>query len=581
MAVASAAGPPLRRGGRRIGLLYAGLALLLVVGLLPALRPPRPPVPPVAAYAPEANQQLKTPPPEQSSTNGKGQNSNGSAGQPGGGSGVPTPTPAPATPPPGVPTPTPSAGPNDAKAGKAVPKHLDCVGNPPRQIPDTQAPPCISSYDGPAATATYPGVTATQIKVAVPDGQGHEQEWAKYLNDHFEFYGRQIVLQDFGNPEDSDNPEEKMKLKADDIANKKYFASLQTADYGGAESIFYNELARRGVVSISQRPDLRTEADYQRYAPYEWNFLPGIDTDERAMAATACAQFPPGHAPAVYAGPGPRKFGIAYAQYNYGPTPKPDLSALTAGLARCGITVSDADTVGVQYVDKTQASGYQQNGPNAVASAQAAARQLRLDGVTSVLMLTHAAGTEDMMVSADNLGWQPEWIVSYHFYNTEWPLNALPPQDQWSHVAGVDFKNQLVPAQDNQWYAAVEEENPGYNWMYAPGEYIQGEYMWEELLLLASGIQMAGPDLTPASFEKGLQNTVFPNPSSPYHEAVVGFNGDHTWAKDFALQWYSETTPGAWGQQSTWCYVSVRGRWRYTATDEPTGAPLFQAPCIT
>jgi hypothetical protein len=119
-------------------------------------------------------------------------------------------------------------------------------------------------------------------------------------------------------------------------------------------------------------------------------------------------------------------------------------------------------------------------------------------------------------------------------------------------------------------------EDPTFSWPYAPLSY-NGWYAYEAMLLVASGVQMAGPHLTPQTFQQGLWNTHFPNPPSPYFEGTVGFNHDHTFTKDQALVWYSAESTGPWGQSGVWCYVN-QGH-RYTDADLPSGYPYFSGTC--
>src|SRR5258708_17094819 len=51
------------------------------------------------------------------------------------------------------------------------------------------------------------------------------------------------------------------------------------------------------------------------------------------------------------------------------------------------------------------------------------------------------------------------------------------------------------------------------------------DYEYWVMLLMASGIQMAGPNLTPQSFEAGLQRAAFPNPDDPIMAGKGGVAG--------------------------------------------------------
>ncbi len=553
--------------------MYAGLSVVLVLALIPALHPPRPPLPPVAAFAPEAQQNPTKPPPDQASIAGKGPNQNGN-GEAAGGSGA-TPTPSP--------TPTPRGqSPQDANAGKGpvVPRQLDCIDGPggPRQIADSQSPPCIPFWKGDNGGATYRGVTADTIRIGIVGSPQQSQEalWVSFFNDHFQLYGRRVVVVKVRCGGGSSNPQATMVAAADDAASQDVFAVLGCPDDGGQERYYYDELARKGVLSVAQRPDLRTEADYQATAPYEWNYLPGYDTDSRDLAAQACAMRDT--PPPAYTGSltGKRTYGVLYASYR-NTSSSVDLHYLLDALAACGIQVNKNDILPIDYITGSDDPSGQQRDQKTTQQAEQAALTMSQDHVTTVFSIAHSSGTVQLVQAAESAGWHPEWLMGTFMYNTEWPTGPYSPSDQWDHAFGLDYHNKLVPGPDNPWYWAVSAEDPSYTWPYAPLSYYGGKYEYPMLLLLFSGLQMAGPHLTPQAFQQGLWNTHFPNPPSPYYEGTVGFDHDHTFVKDRALVWYSAEANGPWGQGGVWCYVA-HGQ-RFTNSALPSGSPYFSGPC--
>ena len=95
---------------------------------------------------------------------------------------------------------------------------------------------------------------------------------------------------------------------------------------------------------------------------------------------------------------------------------------------------------------------------------------------------------------------------------------------------------------------------------------------------------MAGPNLTPATFEAGLQRTVFPNPDHPIKAAKVGFqNGSHTMTIDSVQWWWSNSGRSPYPEEGagTMCYTNdggrfAKGRWPVGAED-----PFFKEPCFS
>jgi len=98
--------------------------------------------------------------------------------------------------------------------------------------------------------------------------------------------------------------------------------------------------------------------------------------------------------------------------------------------------------------------------------------------------------------------------------------------------------------------------------------------------MLASGLQMAGPNLTPETFQQGLWKARFPNPDNPKVMAgKVGFEDrDHTFVNDAAIIWWNPAGKDEWyGASGNYCYVRNGQRnalGRYPAEDEP-----FRPPC--
>src|SRR3979409_813463 len=98
---------------------------------------------------------------------------------------------------------------------------------------------------------------------------------------------------------------------------------------------------------------------------------------------------------------------------------------------------------------------------------------------------------------------------------------------------------------------------------------------------MASGIQMAGPNLTPATFEPGLQRARFPNPDHPIMAGKVGFlGGSHSMTIDAAEIYWSSTATGPYPDATagTFCYVD-HGR-RHSSGNFPVGGdPFFNPVC--
>jgi hypothetical protein len=104
--------------------------------------------------------------------------------------------------------------------------------------------------------------------------------------------------------------------------------------------------------------------------------------------------------------------------------------------------------------------------------------------------------------------------------------------------------------------------------------------VYHEMLLAASGIQMAGPNLTPQTFSDGLMRTEFPNPPSWQQEGRVGFPGVHYMTQDASAWWWGETSPAVYQDEGAQALCYVDHGARYTAATFPTSTDqYFTAPC--
>lgn len=443
------------------------------------------------------------------------------------------------------PAPTPGSSSAASSTGPVIsePRVLDCVGD--RQTADPQSPPCIPYWQGNNGGATYPGVTATTITVAwTPDFLEDTTQpplEAAFFNSHYEFYGRKIVLQEYTATGSGNSPNPaNMVNDAITVASMPAFASLGYANSRGSEYHYYDALAQRGVISTAYRAEAAdTAARFAAHAPYEWNVLPGVDTMLADIGQFVCGQLagkPPSYAGAGVAGAPVRTFGLVYEKTTDGSSP--DVTGLEAELAACHASPA----VTVEY----QESG---SGGQESTTAENDILQMKTHHVTSVVCVCDVADTRGaFMPAATSEGYEPEWVVSSYLdqdLDNSYSGGNAPP-DQIGHVVGIDFRNKFLPEQDMPWYWAVRQADPQDN--PSGNTYYAADSRYEELALLAAGIQLAGPDLTPANFARGLHEAEFPNPGAgqaPYYQAWVGFPGDrYTMTDSAAMVWYDPTQQG-------------------------------------
>jgi hypothetical protein len=248
-----------------------------------------------------------------------------------------------------------------------------------------------------------------------------------------------------------------------------------------------------------------------------------------------------------------------------------DLSAVIDGLRRCGITLA-ATVEHPVNLDADQA-----------AVAQQAILRMKSEGVTTVICVCSIFLEQYLSTASTNQAYFPEWVLSTYWGNDfNVAIKLFWTQDQRQSIFGVSSVPPMRSARNEPAFYAFQEAAPDTD----PKLSDQLLNMYRSLLLLASGIQMAGPNLTPDTMADALHRTRFPYPKDdPSQSGDVGFlDGDHTMTEDFNEYWWSETAQSpsmhaSWsnGEPGALCYANGGRRQRPTAW--PTGDHFFTTAC--
>jgi hypothetical protein len=502
--------------------------------------------PAIAEFAPQA-QQIRQAPQEQTAAFGTAR---------GGAAGTASPSPSPQPP---VPA-----------SGATIP--LMCVGDPPRQIDDPQSPPCVTGWQGDNGGATGKGVTKSSITIVYIRQSGNADQITpmlapalrRFFNQRFELYNRQIT---FAQEDESGTMSSQEQSQADQIAAADSpFASLRWSDEGGLQ--YEEELARKGVVASLGFQSYPAEAQLAQYDPYLWSYEMAGDGMLRMLGRWYCAEL--AGKPAAHAGPlirdQPRKLAVVYRPFDA--DENMPLDVLQDTLRTCGVQVTP---VVVRAANDTP-------DPTLIA-------QFQQEHDTSIMCICEGFYYQDLSSAATSQGYFPEWLLSVYSDDTNFAFHFGdgPDPQQAPHAFGLTFQPRQVKLADSPfwwaWRAGDPSATPPSTYLYIFG----AETFYESLLEIASGIQMAGPDLTPQNFAAGLHRAVFPNPETPIHAGHVGFaNGSHSMTIDAAEWWYDPSAPSPYAaqgdQQGSVCYVE-HGR-RHELADWPDAPdPFFEGPC--
>ncbi|MDQ1437718.1 MAG: hypothetical protein QOK43_1347 [Acidimicrobiaceae bacterium] len=499
----------------RSGVVYTSTAVLLavvLVGLLLAHAAVPPPA--IAEIAPQAVEQIKDAPQEQASQFGTGAAADGLSGQ------EQKETPS-------VVSTTSTLPSQRTGADIEVPRIRHCVGEPSRQTEDPRSPPCANYWDPKNDNGgnTTRGVTNDAISVSLPNWP--DPTMLTYFNKRFEFYGRKLVsvgTHAYFNctPEGQQADAESIEKSDQPFASVFYYYC-----YG---RYFYEEMARRHIVSIATDP-VFTTSELAKGSPYMWQYPLALDRLVGTIGEWMCARLK--GANAVRAGRSDakdlsqmtRKFGILTSE---GYLPAPDLKPLLQQLETCGATA-----VQVKFSDTS-------------GDFTTPVLKLKQEDVTSIVCLCINHDFQSLTQAATEQVYNPEWLVSSYLYDDITYLvqqNIAP--DQANHILGLSANPADVRFADS-WSVKAYAEATGKPWTDRSADrndtWYQYNNLYQSLLLLASGVQLAGPHLTPESFAAGLQRATFSNPPSPYHEGRVGFLGQsHSMVVDVLEYYYSSS----------------------------------------
>ena len=446
------------------------------------------------------------------------------------------------------------------------------------QVPgDPYSPPCYD-FSGDNGGATHQGVTADTITITVRQLEGPSAAeifadisgqsvndspqsaedtltaLAEYFSDSFEFYGRRIKLE-FFRGEGSGATEllggGKERALADAVRAAKELGAF--ADITGITIPYADALARQGVVNFGS--PYPSQQWFESRRPYSWSLFPDGTNVVRSASAGIIGRMGAG-SQVEFAGPAltgrPRKFAVVApenAEY------QESVNLFSEILGTVGIDVS----LNMKY--KLDISSMPNQASNIIA-------QLKDAQITTVL-----CGCDPVMLAlgltpkANEQNYEPEWVTSGLAFVDQDIVSQLIDTRQWARAFGIAYNAESEPLGRSYPYAAYKSVRPNDEPAFGVEE------IYYQMYLLAIGIQMAGPNLTPETFEAGM--FAYPGGNGP--RGLWGFGpGDYTPTDDFREIWWDPDRISPQNNQAG-AWVQLGNGARYTADAAPSGpAPYFQ-----
>lgn len=541
------------------------LAAALLVGLFPSILRPPPQTPPASAeFSPDA-------PPDQAADSivaalGRGTSSGAGAGAGAAAGGAPE----------SVDPSSPAAAAPTAVASRACPRGY---GVPPRQTESLYAAPCASAFVGDNGGATYKGVTASEVRVALavctagiyttyngpqsddppPSGETTVERtyriFQRYFNANFQFYGRHLTFVHVR----PDNCLDSTSTRASAVRADEEYRSFgyDTAQRDGIHEGVRRKMVVGGVYGPS--------ADYfAAHQPYLWGWQPDGTQTMRILSEFLCKQLAGRTAdftddPSVA---GKRRvFGLFFsAQFFVGL----DERAFQEELGR---------RCGERYARIVPYTFYTGDGSENFAGATL---RMRADGVTTVVCFCDYLAPAVVTNQATQEGWFPEWVMPGTGEMDVNAYGALADSAQWRHALGFSALQMPMALGQYDYYRAYKSIDPAGT----PDNNV-GRLLFEVMLQWANGIQMAGPNLRPETFMEGL-GRMPSRPPDPVWAAAGGFGpGDHTYLDYVTLVWWDPNASPPENPSARGAYRYLDGGRRYRLGELPLQSRPFFREGIT
>jgi len=453
------------------------------------------------------------------------------------------------------------------------------------KMPVHNAYPCV---EPPAASAdnggaTSPGVTADSIIVALYKGQPDPLQQAivegagadtdpnavnqvsiDYLNmfaDVAETYGRKLdirVVEASGGPADATAAQ----ADAQKVIDMGAFAALGGP---GQTPAWWQEIVAAKIVCMCGAAESETAS--QDNAPYLWPTGPTPEQADAHLLELVGKQLVGKKAefagdPALQAKD--RVFGWVQAETETGEY-KNRNDAFDAELKdKYGATVAARST-------------YLYDPANAADIATTVVARMKEANVTTIIISTDPLIPAQITAEATKQNYFPEWVIGPSVLADTTIFGRTFDQQQWKHAIGLS----LPTARTDR---TLTDSFTSYKWYYGKDVAVNSQaVLYPAPYAFVLGVHLAGPDLTPENFQKGMFR--YPPDKSGLTYAYTSW-GDKLWPKtdynssdDATAIWWDPTATGKdeAGNAGTGMLRYVDGGKRFLPGDWPTEPlPFFK-----
>ncbi len=460
------------------------------------------------------------------------------------------------------------------------------------KMPSASAPPCVPV---PAAGAsnggdTSPGVSSSEVNLVYYEAQpgglasaisnaagtpaqalATAQDFVTMFNHIFEMYGRQVHLIPYQASGAATDP---VAAHADAVTVAQQLHAFASIGGPAQTPAYQDELARLHVFCMGCG-DSSTYGELRLNAPYQWANLPTADTSLIETFDYVAAKL--NGKPAIWAGDPAlhhqtRKFIVASETSE---PPAPGFAELQAGLAeriKAG-RVRMATPSDLQYT---------LNLTTLPTQAATIAEKLKASGATSVIFAGDPIMPIYLTRACAAIDYHPEWIITGIVLTDSSALGRYYDPEEWAHAFGVTSLS--VPTS-----GTAEVANRLYRWWYGTSTSppsLAAPAIIPPIQQFFTGVQLAGPDLTPSTFTTGLFRMPPAGGGPTSGLEAYGYQGaaprpSYSSPADYTFIWYDATAkgPDEEGVDGAGLMRYVKGGFRYRAGVVPDGpVPMFSLP---
>jgi hypothetical protein len=208
--------------------------------------------------------------------------------------------------------------------------------------------------------------------------------------------------------------------------------------------------------------------------------------------------------------------------------------------------------------------------------ATSAITKMKQAGVTTVLVEADPITLPAMTEEATKQNWYPEWVLAGFPFTDTSAFGRQMDQDQWAHAFGISY---LPPASTPEIIPAYQL----YEWFHGEPPPADESLLltYPQVALLFTGLEYAGPDLTPDTFQQAAfayppTPRAVTQPSVDYGTELWG-RDDYGGIDDFVELWWNPDAEGEdeTGAEAKGLYEYVDGGKRYYANEYTDELKVF------